>query len=47
MEELKTLVIRLERIINAQSRPFRALVDLLQEKGMVRRGELGQRAARK
>ena len=47
LEQLKTLVIRLERTINAQSRAFRALVDLLQDKGIVRRGELGQRAARK
>ena len=47
VEELKTLIIRLERTINAQSRAFRALVDLLQDKGVVRRGELGQRAARK
>jgi type IV pilus assembly protein PilB len=47
LEELKTLIIRLERTINAQSRAFRALVDLLQDKGVVRRGELGQRAARK
>jgi type IV pilus assembly protein PilB len=47
LEELKTLVLRLERTINAQSRAFRALVDLLHEKGVVRRGELGQRAARK
>jgi type IV pilus assembly protein PilB len=47
LDELKTLVIRLERTINAQSRAFRALVDLLQDKGVVRRGELGQRAARK
>ena len=47
LEELKALIIRLERTINAQSRAFRALVDLLQDKGVVRRGELGQRAARK
>ena len=47
VEELKTLIIRLERTVNAQSRAFRALVDLLQDKGVVRRGELGQRASRK
>jgi type IV pilus assembly protein PilB len=47
VEELKTLIIRLEKTVSAQSRAFRALVDLLQEKGIVRRGELGQRAARK
>jgi type IV pilus assembly protein PilB len=47
VDELKTLIIRLERTVNAQSRAFRALVDLLQQKGVVRRGELGQRASRK
>ena len=47
VEELKTLIIRLERTVNAQSRAFRALIDLLQDKGVVRRGELGQRASRK
>ena len=47
MEELKALIIRLERTVNAQSRAFRALVDLLQQKGIVRRGELGQRTTRK
>jgi hypothetical protein len=44
---LKTLIIRLESTVNAQSRAFRALVNLLQDKGVVRRGELGQRASRK
>jgi type IV pilus assembly protein PilB len=47
VEELKTLIIRLERTVNAQSRAFRALIDLLQDKGVVRRGELGQRASRR
>ena len=47
VQELKTLIIRLERTVNAQSRAFRALVDLLQQKGVVRRGELGQRTSRK
>jgi type IV pilus assembly protein PilB len=47
VQELKALIIRLERTVNAQSRAFRALVDLLQEKGIVRRGELGQRTSRK
>jgi len=47
VEELKTLIVRLERTVNAQSRAFRALIDLLQDKGVVRRGELGQRASRK
>jgi hypothetical protein len=45
--ELKTLLIRLEKSVNAQSRAFRALVDLLQDKGIVRRGELGQRTSKK
>lgn len=45
--ELKTLIIRLEKTVNAQSRAFRALIDLLQDKGIVRRGELGQRTAKK
>ncbi|MGZ6125872.1 MAG: GspE/PulE/PilB domain-containing protein [Myxococcales bacterium] len=43
MQELRTLVIRLEKTVEAQSRAFRALVDLLQDKGVVRRGELGHR----
>jgi type IV pilus assembly protein PilB len=47
VQELKMLIIRLERTVNAQSRAFRALVDLLQDKGLVRRGELGQRTSRK
>jgi type IV pilus assembly protein PilB len=47
IHELKHLIIRLEKTVNAQSRAFRALVDLLQEKGVVRRGELGQRTSKK
>jgi Type II secretion system (T2SS), protein E, N-terminal domain len=47
MLELKTLIIRLESTVNAQSRAFRALVNLLTDKGVVRRGELGQRASKK
>ena len=47
LEELKTLIIRLEKSVTAQSRAFRALVDILQEKGVVRRGELGARTAKK
>jgi type IV pilus assembly protein PilB len=47
VQELKTLVIRLEKTVEAQSRAFRALVDLLQDKGVVRRGELGHRTARR
>jgi type IV pilus assembly protein PilB len=47
VQELKTLLIRLEKTVEAQSRAFRALIDLLQDKGVVRRGELGQRTVRK
>ena len=47
IHELKNLIIRLEKTVTAQSRAFRALVDLLQEKGVVRRGELGQRTSKK
>jgi type IV pilus assembly protein PilB len=47
IQELKKLIIRLEKTVNAQSRAFRALVDLLQEKGIVRRGELGTRTSKK
>jgi len=47
IHELKNLIIRLEKTMNAQSRAFRALVDLLQQKGVVRRGELGQRTSKK
>ena len=46
ISELKNLIIRLEKTMNAQSRAFRALVDLLQDKGIVRRGELGQRTSK-
>jgi hypothetical protein len=46
VQELKTLIIRLEKAVTAQARAFRALVDLLQDKGIVRRGELGQRTAK-
>ncbi len=47
IQELKKLIIRLEKTVNAQSRAFRALVDLLQEKSIVRRGELGARTSKK
>jgi type IV pilus assembly protein PilB len=47
VQELRTLLVRLEREVTAQSRAFRALLELLQEKGIIRRGELGQRAAKK
>jgi type IV pilus assembly protein PilB len=47
IQELKKLIIRLERTANAQARAFRALVDLLQDKGVVRRGELGARTSKK
>ncbi|HEY6909513.1 MAG TPA: hypothetical protein VI356_09100 [Myxococcales bacterium] len=47
VQELRTLLVRIEKEVTAQSRAFRALVELLQEKGIIRRGELGQRAAKK
>jgi type IV pilus assembly protein PilB len=47
LQELKTILLRLEKNVSAQSRAFRALVDLLQDKGIVRRGELGARASKK
>lgn len=47
VQELRTLLVRIEKEVSAQSRAFRALVELLQEKGIIRRGELGQRAAKK
>ena len=47
VEELQRIVVRLEKIINAQGRAFRALMEILQEKGVVRRGELGTRTAKK
>jgi type IV pilus assembly protein PilB len=39
--ELRTLLVRLEKQLTAQGRAFRALVEILQDKGIVRRGELG------
>ncbi len=45
--ELKDLLIRLEKTVSAQGRAFRALVELLQDKGVVRRGELGARTSKK
>jgi type IV pilus assembly protein PilB len=47
LTEVRTILLRLERTVNAQGRAFVALVELLQEKGIVRRGELGSRAAKK
>src|SRR5258708_39104473 len=47
ISELKILIIRLEKTVNAQSRAFRALVDLLQQKGVRRRREPRQRTAKK
>lgn len=41
--EIRDLLLRIEKQVNAQGRAFRALVELLQEKGVVRRGELGAR----
>ncbi len=45
--ELRELLVRLERAVSAQGRAFRSLVELLQEKGVVRRGELGARTSKK
>jgi hypothetical protein len=45
--EIKDLLIRLEKTVSAQGRAFRALVELLQDKGVVRRGELGSRTSKK
>jgi len=45
--ELRELLVRLERAVSAQGRAFRSLVELLQEKGIVRRGELGARTSKK
>ncbi len=39
--ELRILLVRLEKQIDSQGRAFRALVEILQDKGLVRRGELG------
>jgi type IV pilus assembly protein PilB len=44
--ELRTIVVRLEKQVTAQARAFRALVEILQDKGLVRRGELGSQTAR-
>ena len=46
VDELRTLLLRIEKAVAAQGRAFRALVELLQEKGIVRRGELGSRTKR-
>jgi type IV pilus assembly protein PilB len=45
--ELRMLLVSLEKQINAQGRAFRALVEILQDKGIVRRGELGTQATKK
>jgi type IV pilus assembly protein PilB len=46
-EDVRTILLRLEKTVVAQGKSFRALVELLQEKGLLRRGELGTRASRK
>jgi type IV pilus assembly protein PilB len=46
VEEVRVLLHRIEKAVTAQGRAFRALVELLQEKGVVRRGELGSRTTR-
>lgn len=45
--ELRMLLVRLEKTVAAQGRAFRGLVELLQDKGVVRRGELGSRTNKK
>ena len=47
VDELRAVLFRIEKAVTAQGRAFRALVELLQEKGVVRRGELGSRTTRK
>jgi hypothetical protein len=47
IEELQLIVLRIEKLVSAQGRAFRALVEILQEKGVVRRGELGARTTKK
>ena len=47
VQELRNAIIRLEKTVTAQSRAFRALIDILQQKGVVRRGELGRHTSRK
>ena len=44
--ELRTLLVRLEKQLTAQGRAFRALVEILQDKGIVRRGELGSQTTK-
>jgi len=43
VQDLARLVLRLEKIVQAQGRIFKSLVEVLQEKGLIRRGELGGR----
>jgi len=45
--EVRAALLRLEKTVVAQGKAFRALVELLQEKGLLRRGELGTRTSRK
>jgi len=45
--ELRKLLVRLEKQVNSQGRAFRALVEILQDKGLVRRGELGTQTTKK
>src|SRR6266849_5047383 len=45
--ELRILLVRLEKQINSQGRAFRALVEILQDKGLIRRGELGTQTTKK
>src|SRR5690349_15448694 len=46
IDEVRTLLVRLEKQLNAQGRAFRALVEILQTKGIVRPGELGSQTTK-
>jgi hypothetical protein len=45
--QVRAILLRLEKTVAAQGKSFRVLVELLQEKGLLRRGELGSRTSRK
>jgi type IV pilus assembly protein PilB len=45
--DVRKILLRLENTVAAQGKSLRALVELLQEKGLLRRGELNTRTSRK
>ena len=47
VDEVRNLLVRLEKQLDAQGRAFRALVEILQSKGIVRPGELGGQTTKK